>query len=308
MSEAVAATAGGLLKAAREKQGIHIAALAASIKVTPRKLEALEHDRYDELPDMTFVRALAKTVCRVLKIEAEPVLSLLPHQADSGTALAQVSTGLNQPFRERPSRSDPPDWAVLQKPVLWGAGAVLLAALVVYLLPERALDRFTRADGSAGGETGETTEIVTSAANGASGVVNEVIEAASAAIDTVHSVPSVIETPASVPPAAGTGFAAGASPSATAAASAPAAPAAAAPAASGALVLRATGESWVEVRDRSGRVLLSRTLQSGETVGVDGDIPLKATIGNAAGTQVTFRGQPVDTSTTRDNVARLELK
>ncbi|MFN6997928.1 MAG: DUF4115 domain-containing protein, partial [Aquincola tertiaricarbonis] len=87
------------------------------------------------------------------------------------------------------------------------------------------------------------------------------------------------------------------------------APAAVAPAtAAGALVLRATAESWVEVRDRSGRVLLSRTLQSGETVGVDGEIPLRATIGNAAGTQVTFRGQPVDTSATRDNVARLELK
>lgn len=313
MSEAVAATAGGLLKAAREKQGIHIAALAAAIKVTPRKLEALEADRYGDLPDMTFVRALAKTVCRSLKIEAEPVLALLPHQADSGTALAQVSTGLNQPFRERPSRGDPPDWAVLQKPVLWGAGAVLLAALVVYLLPERALDRLSGSDGAVVGPAGE---VVGAAATGASGVVNEVIEAASAAIETVHSVPAGVEQ--------------GASPGATGAASAPAvalpgsAPAAAvatpatpAPPASavaatappaGALVLRATAQSWVEVRDRAGKVLLSRTLQPGETVGVDGDIPLKATIGNAAGTQVTFRGQPVDTSTTRDNVARLELK
>lgn len=301
MTEAVAATAGGLLKAAREKQGIHIAALAASMKVTPRKLEALEHDRYDELPDMTFVRALAKTMCRTLKIEPEPVLALLPHQADSGTALAQVSTGLNQPFRERPARGDPPEWAVLQKPVLWGAAAVLLAALVVYLLPERALEGL-------GGSTGtEAGEIVGTVGAGASGVVTEVIEAASAAVDTVHSVPSVMEPAASVvPPVAAAASVAGPVPAAApSAASAPADPA---PAAAGALVLRATAESWVEVRDRSGRVLLSRTLQSGETVGVDGEIPLRATIGNAAGTQVTFRGQPVDTSATRDNVARLELK
>jgi len=326
MSEAVAPTAGGLLKAAREKQGIHIAALAASIKVTPRKLEALEADRYGELPDMTFVRALAKTVCRSLRIEAEPVLALLPHQTDSGTALAQVSTGLNQPFRERPSRSDPPDWAVLQKPVLWGAGAVLLAALVVYLLPERALDRLTGAERSAAGSAGE---VVGAAANGASGVVNEVIEAASAAIETVHSVPSPAEQGASavvagstpapntststittvVPPSTPAAPAASAAVAATRpAASAPAAVADPTAPAAGALVLRATAQSWVEVRDRAGKVLLSRTLQPGETVGVDGDIPLKATIGNAAGTQVTFRGQPVDTSTTRDNVARLELK
>lgn len=337
MSEAVPATAGGLLKAAREKQGIHIAALAAAIKVTPRKLEALEADRYGDLPDMTFVRALAKTVCRSLKIEAEPVLALLPHQADSGTALAQVSTGLNQPFRERPARGDPPDWAVLQKPVLWGAGAVLLAALVVYLLPERALDRLTGAERSAAGNAGE---IVGAAATGASGVVNEVIEAASAAIETVHSVPSAAEqgasqlssapgtsttilntpvppvppttpattAPAAVPSPAASAAVAAARPAASVpAATSPTTPSPTAPAA-GALVLRASAESWVEVRDRAGKVLLSRTLQPGETVGVDGEIPLKATIGNAAGTQVTFRGQPVDTSTTRDNVARLELK
>ncbi len=304
MTEAVAPTAGAVLKAAREKQGLHIAALAAAIKVTPRKLEALEADRYGELPDLTFVRALAKAVCRSLKIDAEPVLALLPHQADAGPRLAQVSTGLNQPFRERPARGDPPDWAVLQRPVLWGAGLVLLAALVVYLLPERSLDGLLRgADGAASGVVGE---IAGAAAGGASGVVTEVVEAASAAIETVPSVPSAAEAPASaalpvaVPPVAVP------SPAVAAATVTPPAPVAAA--ASGALVVRANAESWVEVRDRNSRVLLSRTLQPGETVGVDGEMPLRATIGNAAGTQVSFRGQPVDVSNTRDNVARLELK
>ena len=47
-------SAGAMLRAAREKRGLHIAALAASIKVSPRKLEALEADRYAELPDLTF--------------------------------------------------------------------------------------------------------------------------------------------------------------------------------------------------------------------------------------------------------------
>ena len=71
-------TAGGLLRQARQAQGLHIAALAAAIKVTPRKLELLEADRLDELPDATFTRALAQTVCRTLKIDAAPVLALLP--------------------------------------------------------------------------------------------------------------------------------------------------------------------------------------------------------------------------------------
>ncbi len=59
-------TAGRLLREAREKQGLHIAALAAAIKVAPRKLELLEADRFDELPDATFTSALAQTVCRAL--------------------------------------------------------------------------------------------------------------------------------------------------------------------------------------------------------------------------------------------------
>ena len=48
-----------MLRAARERQGLHIAALAATIKIPQRKLEALEADRFDELPDATFTRALA---------------------------------------------------------------------------------------------------------------------------------------------------------------------------------------------------------------------------------------------------------
>jgi cytoskeleton protein RodZ len=77
----------------------------------------------------------------------------------------------------------------------------------------------------------------------------------------------------------------------------------------GALVLRANGESWVEVRDAAGLLLLSRTLMAGEAVGVDGAMPLRAVIGNAVATSVSFRGTVVDLApATRDNIARLELK
>src|SRR5438094_93521 len=73
-------TAGALLREARIAQGMHIAAMSAAIKVAQRKLELLEADRYDELPDATFTRALAQTMCRVLKVDAEPVLSNLQHR------------------------------------------------------------------------------------------------------------------------------------------------------------------------------------------------------------------------------------
>ena len=73
-----APSAGALLRQARMAQGLHIAALAAQMKVSPRTLEALEADRLEQLPDTAFARALAQSVCRQLKIEPQPVLSRLP--------------------------------------------------------------------------------------------------------------------------------------------------------------------------------------------------------------------------------------
>src|ERR1700740_3391776 len=92
-----ASSAGALLRQARQAQGLHIAALSAAIKVTPRKLELLEADQFDQLPDATFTRALAQTVCRALKIDAAPVLALLPRP--HGNRLGDVREGLNNQLR-----------------------------------------------------------------------------------------------------------------------------------------------------------------------------------------------------------------
>ena len=55
---------------------------------------------------------------------------------------------------------------------------------------------------------------------------------------------------------------------------------------------------------------VSLEIQPGESVGLDGSMPMKLTIGNAAATQVSFRGKALDLAphTRRDNVARIELK
>jgi cytoskeleton protein RodZ len=86
-------------------------------------------------------------------------------------------------------------------------------------------------------------------------------------------------------------------------------PAAAAASPAGIAVVRASEPSWVEARDARGNLLLSRTLQPGEVVGLDGALPLKLVIGNATATEVTMRGRPVVLGApNRDNVVRLELK
>lgn len=290
------ATAGGMLRAAREKQGLHIAALAAAIKVSPRKLEALENDRHDELPDATFVRALAQTVCRTLKIDARPVLELLPPAPS--VALEPGSGGLGTPFRERPGRVEPGLSPGKVRPLVWAAAVLVLLALAVYFAPTSWWQRFSRA-APAAGEASSVT--LTAPVSVALPVAPDVAASGTAAASVVASAPAGTATP-SLPQAAAsqamveTVF------------SAPPAEASPGPTVSGVLQLRCTEESWVEVRDARGQSLLSRNVQPGESVGLDGVLPLRVTIGNAAATQLAFRGQPVNlASRTRDNVARLEL-
>ena len=80
-------------------------------------------------------------------------------------------------------------------------------------------------------------------------------------------------------------------------------------AASGVLQFRVTAKSWVEVTDARGQSLIARVLEPGERIGLDGTLPMKINVGNARATQVVFKGQPLElAASTRDNVARLELK
>ncbi len=277
-------TAGALLRQARQAQGMHIAMLAAATKVPQRKLEALEGDRFDELPDATFTRALAQTVCRALKIDPAPVMALLPSLP--GQRLEQVGEGINAPFRERSAPAQSGDWSFIGSPAVWAPTLLLLITAVVYFLPAGTVS-LPGAGGAASAPSSAPVVATASSsvpATPASAVVQSPAPAASVVVETVHSAPAAPDDAASAP----------------ASAVAPAA---------GALQLRVSAESWVEVLDARGQPLLSRLLQPGEAVGVDGAAPLRLTIGNASATQVSFRGKPVElTGVTRDNVVRMELK
>ena len=84
--------------------------------------------------------------------------------------------------------------------------------------------------------------------------------------------------------------------------SAPDAPAAAtnetaapeAPAVNGALHLEFGEESWVEIKDASGRMLLRQLNPPGSSIDVNGQPPFDVVIGNAAQARMTYNGRPID--------------
>jgi cytoskeleton protein RodZ len=291
-------SAGGMLRNARQAQGVDLASLAAMLKIPLRRLEALENGRHEELQGPTFERALAQAACRVLKIDPKPVLALLP-QHERNT-LERVTEGINTPFRDGQGSGSFELPAALRPAVILFV-LLIVAALALFFVPEGWLARVTQP--FKGGL------------------------AASAPADA-----SVPATPANPVPT-GTSIAPVELPVASSAAAAPAASAASAAPASAAAVpasaaqaidevlahvaaapniplqVTATADSWVEVVDAQGHSLLSRTVVAGESVGLDGALPMRVKIGNARATHLKLRGDNVDLMPwTHDNVARLELK
>ena len=56
------------------------------------------------------------------------------------------------------------------------------------------------------------------------------------------------------------------------------------------LLIRATSDAWVQVRERQGAILLSRLMRGGESWPVPRGVKLVMTTGNAGGTELVVDG------------------
>jgi cytoskeleton protein RodZ len=264
-------TAGALIHRAREAAGLHIAALAVSLKVPVKRLEALEADRYDLLPDAVFVRALAGSVCRTLKVDSTEILRLLPSQSaprlGHWTEGRRKLEGATIPTR-RPTLSE-----TTSRPAIVGGLVLILGALALVFLPP--LDFLFHKTDVTESDMVITTPMPVMAVEPSN--PDQVSASPAAAAGSVLTAAEGVQT--GTPPTTGI------------------------------VVFRPTAESWVEVTDTKGTVLLRRKLTSGEVAGATGALPLSVVVGRADVTKVQIRGQAFDlTPVSRDNVARFEVK
>ncbi|WP_048440766.1 helix-turn-helix domain-containing protein [Caenimonas sp. SL110] len=295
-------TAGALLRQAREAAGLHVAALAVALKVPVRKLEALEDDRHDLMPDNVFVRGLAASVCRTLKIDPQPIMERLPQRA--APRLVRTDEGVNAPFRAA-SDAAPPTWfAQLTRPVFLAVFALLFGALILILLPVARDDVLPRARVETAPLPAATPLVIPGEAPAApaSGAAAPpgAVESAAPAPEATQALALAPAASVAVPPV----------PVAAGSVAAPVEPAVAAVAANSTVVFRAKGPSWVEVTDARGAVTLRKVLAQGEAVGADGVLPLRVTVGRTDMTDVEVRGKPFDLAphSKSDNVARFEVR
>ncbi len=285
------ASAGALLRQARQSAGMDIAVLASALKVPVSKLLALENDDFTVLPDAVFARALASSVCRTLKVDPAPVLGQLPQ--GQAPRLVGDKDGLNAKFKDPQDKAPPLRLPAASRGVSLTVLVLLAAAAAVYFLPSGMLE-FDLARAPAPAPAQAVVE-----ASQENGSVSEPVPGAESAVSA--------QSPASDVPAAAP----------TAAVPAAAVPMVAASVASAAgtvvasalLEFRATAESWVQVRDAAGAVVFERTLKAGESAQAPGTPPLSVVVGKVNATEVMVRGAPFDLSTVaRENVARFEVK
>ena len=317
-------TAGTMLRHAREAAGLHIASLAVSLKVPVKKLEALEADQFDLLPDAVFARALASSVCRNLKIDPQPVLARLPQTIHP--SLANKSASINAPFRAFSDTSTRSGWAQVSRTAVWGGIVLLFGTLVLVFLPnvkfvlsqlgqDFAWSFATNEPVKAPATISSNQEIspdpsMQTASGAGNPVVMTIPNSVTTSLPVSGSVTGVMQaalSPTAVVPLASPTVAGGTP--VLMMAPAQSASASLALSSSDIVVFTATSQSWVEVTDSRGRVVLRKTLGTGEVASASGALPLNAVVGRADATQVHVRGKALDLAAlAKNNVARFEVK
>lgn len=299
-------TAGGLLREARLKAGMHLAVLSVTLKVPVRELEALEADALDMAKGPAFYRGLASSVCRHLQADPTEILALLPPTAgrlmpvnkvssaavsasdfhiDNGSSakrsLGKVFGGavlmliLTAALVWLPNPAQWPWVGHLQ--TLWSSDAISLPS---------ASDAWPLGQPSSGEATPQ--QLTYEVENQAAALFAREPTAPEPAQALENSMSGVPVLPDAADSAA---------PDVQASTLGPE------------WVFSATDDSWLEVRNAQNAIVWSGTLKAGETTRVRSLLPVKVVVGRAPAVTVRFRDQPFDLKPhTRVSVARFEVK
>lgn len=329
-------SAGTLLRQAREAKGMNIELLASMIKVSVAKLEKLEADDYEALPDVAFTRSLALSICKRLEIDEVAVLAGLPKLNTQKTLDPQFDVSVT--MRPTVMKSS---FGRSKKSRLWwillGLFLIILAAL--FFMPatqwyESWLQREQASNSVSGGEV--SVQSVRAGVSDASiseispvpphmlsaDLTSPAVEGAAVGSDNTAagSSPGVISSELStVMPNSGSQTAlsipvtsAEVSTISTQPPTALLAQASVPVAAAGFsdLNFSAEADSWITVRNKNGETLTAKILHAGETLNIPlQNLPLSVTVGNTKVTTVQVRGVSFDmTPYVTGNVARFEVK
>jgi len=259
----------------REERKLSVADVAQRLKFGARQIEALEAEEFDKLPGATFVRGMVRGYAKLLETDAEPILAALEQRYVPG----EISLDLRAkrvPFPQGGKRSGTRIYLFLSLAVL-----VVLAG-VVY---EWQLGALPWSKVVHRAPPPPNPPVSATAPSPAPVVVEPAVPAAPPVV--VAEKAAVAEAPAAAPPS----------------------PQPQAPAAEVRVRLDFGGESWVEIKDGEGKMLMSQLNSTGSRRTLSGRSPLTLVIGNAANVKLTVNDKPVDLRPyIQIEVARLTLE
>lgn len=279
---------GEVLAQARQALGLTLDDLANQLKFSTRQIESLELGRYEQLPGGPFVRGMVRSYARLVSVDPAPLLERI-----AGAPGADDASRMAERFKKPVPFSDLSRRSTMTYFALAGL-ALVVAVAVFFQWPQERAKPAAHAPGPV-------------AQSPAPEAPPPVAQSAAPAPAEQAAKPKPQPKPQPKPEA----------PAQTRPQAPPAAETASAQAAQvpvetfgrQQVVLRVDEESWVEVRDAFGTVLLSQLILAGREKRVEGEAPLSVVIGNAHYVRLSHNGNPVDLKPhIKVEVARLTLK
>lgn len=259
---------GALLRDARQRRGWDIATCAAQLRIRPAVLEAMEAGRFEKLPNGAYALGFVRSYADFLGLDRDEIARRVKAEA------AALSAPTELVFPTPLGESRLPSGVILMVSAVLAIGAY---GLWYY---QTAAERTPMPRVAAVPETVlPATQPQQANANKAEAATVAVSRPAPAPVSTPAAAPAAAppepvperaETPAApaLPPLAVPAPAA--EPPATSLAALPPASEPAIPRQYGEtpdarIVIKATGDSWVQVRERGGNIIFSRILRAGES-------------------------------------------
>ncbi|MCC6210005.1 MAG: helix-turn-helix domain-containing protein [Burkholderiales bacterium] len=270
-----AAGVGETLARARTALGFTVVDVALQLKFAPRQIEALEQERFDLLPPGMFARGMVRAYARLLKLDPQPLVERIAGRVAATDNAAVVAAAPRPIPIADSSRRGNLLYAGLSLAVLGVIAAVLI--------------EWWRADAEA------------------------------------VRMKFVAPAQAPLPPAPIASPAAPRAPDPQLASLQPVAPAAAAPDAAAAaraepaarprpdgkrrIRMKFDRASWVEIKDRGGKTLISQLNPAGTEQEVEGRPPFDLIVGNAQHVRLSYDDRPIDLAPhVKVEVARFTLE
>lgn len=284
-SESLAPKVGVLLAKARKSQKLSVEDVAASLRLSVAKINALEADDFLVISDPTLARGFIRSYARLLKLDPEPLLiahrQLIP--AEIVNPIGVKTEVVSSPIQPSNLRS---------KSIILGFVFVAIIALVWFFAYHNPSES-------------DVTEVNVSTVTQES-LPQQALPAAEREVKNNEQV-----TELQLPQEAASS---NSEPSITSEKTANEAvkvePMKKVSVGSSLVRVKLvfTGNAWVSVKDKSGNTVYDKTSKAGGEEYVEGVPPLKFHIGNVSATQVVFNGETVDLSpNTYNNMARVTL-